>query len=134
MGSYQVRSSGVRVVSRCEAVGEKKGKPSSRRFRHQRVVWKTHSVFQAKPEGVGSVLTRRAGFCPFPVDPQGEHSSLCNAKSTRKSITLSMPEHGPRRRGRPAGYWPTVDRVSRTTFSVGPFPRVEATLNLGRWL
>ena len=134
MGSDQVRSSGVRVVSHCEAVGEKVGKTASRCSRYQRAVWKTRRVFQAKPDGVGSVLTRRAGFCPFPVDPQGEHSSFCNAKSSRKSITLSMPEHGPRWRSRHADYWPMVHLASHTTFSIGDFPLVEATLNPGRWL
>ena len=49
---------------------------------------------------MGRVLTRRAGVSPFPVDPEGERSEFREAESSRKSITLSMSEHGPRSMGR----------------------------------
>jgi len=34
------------------------------------------------------------------VDPEGERSEFREAESSRKSTTLSMAEHGPRRVGR----------------------------------
>jgi hypothetical protein len=68
--------------------------------RAQRPVWRTRSGLQPLAEAVGGVLTRRAGSGPFPVDPEGERSEFRGAESSRKSITPSMAEHGPRRVGR----------------------------------
>ena len=56
----------------------------------------------AEAEAVGRGLTRRAGFRPFPVDPEGERSEFRGAESSRKSITLSMAEHGSQCVGRRA--------------------------------
>ena len=66
----------------------------------QRPVWRTRRGLQPQAEAVGGVLTRRAGASPFPVDPAGERSEFREAESSRKSTTLSMAEHGPRRVGR----------------------------------
>jgi hypothetical protein len=90
-------------ASRCAAAGEQ-GRPipcccSGR----QRPVWGTRSGLQPPAEAVESLLTRRAGVSPFPVDPEGERSEFREAESSRKSIMLSMAEHGPRRVGRRAG-------------------------------
>jgi hypothetical protein len=91
-------------ASRCEAAGEQ-GRPipccSSGL---QRPVWGTRSGLQPQAEAVARVLTRRAGVSPFPVDPEGERNEFREAESSRKSITLSMAEHGPRRVGRRAGF------------------------------
>lgn len=89
-------------ASRCEAAGESWQINSCRCSKRQRVVWGTRSVLQPKAEGVGRVLTRRAGASPFPVDPEGERSSFREAESSRKSSALSMPERRPRRVGRRA--------------------------------
>jgi len=86
---------GRKEASRCEAAGERKHRSSCCCSNRQRAVWGTRSVLQPKAEGVGRVWTRRAGASPFPVDPKGERSSFRNAESIRKSITLSMAEHGP---------------------------------------
>ena len=87
-------------ASRCAAAGEQ-GRPipcccSGR----QRPVWGTRSGLQPPAEAVESLLTRRAGVSPFPVDPEGERSEFRGAESSRKSTTPSMAEHGPRRVGR----------------------------------
>ena len=87
-------------ASRCEAAGERGQLISCCCSKRQRVVWGTRSVLQPRAEGVGRVLTRRAGVSPFPVDPEGERSSFRTAESSRKSSTLSRPEHSPRRVGR----------------------------------
>ena len=87
-------------ASRCEAAGERGQLISCCCSKRQRVVWGTRSVLQPGAEGVGRVLTRRAGVSPFPVDPEGERSEFRGAESSRKSITPSMAEHGPRRVGR----------------------------------
>ena len=90
-------------ASRCEAAGERWQLISCCCSNRQRVVWGTHSVLQPKAEGVGRVLTRRAGVSPFPVDPEGERSSFRAAESSRKSSALSMPERSPRRVGQRLG-------------------------------
>ena len=87
-------------ASRCEAAGERGQLISCCCSNRQRVVWGPRSVLQPKAEGVGRVLTRRAGVSPFPVDPEGERSSFRAAESSRKSSALSMPERSPRRVGR----------------------------------
>ena len=87
-------------ASRCEEAGERGQLISCCCSKRQRVVWGTRSVLQPGAEGVGRVLTRRAGVSPFPVDPEGERSSFRGAESSRKSSALSMPEHSPRRVGR----------------------------------
>ena len=87
-------------ASRCEAAGEKGQLISCCCSKRQRVVWGPRSVLQPRAEGVGRVLTRRAGVSPFPVDPEGERSSFRTAESSSKSSTLSRPEHSPRRVGR----------------------------------
>lgn len=63
------------------------------------------SGLQPKAEAVGRVWTQRAGFSPFPVDPKGERSEFREAESSRKSIALSMAEHGPQRLGRRIDSW-----------------------------
>ena len=93
---------GSNQASRCNAAGEKERRSLCCCSNRQRCMWGTHSVLQPKAEGVGRVLTRRVGFSPFPEDPEGERSSFRNAESSRKSITLSMPEQGPRKVGRRA--------------------------------
>ncbi len=123
---------GSKGASRCEAVGEKERRISCRCSNQQRAVWGTRSVLQPKAEGVERVLTRRAGFSPFPVDPEGERSSFREAESSRKSSTLSMPEHGPRKVG-----WRAEDRQRVclrgcwATSSVGAFSVAGVTLGLG---
>jgi len=89
-------------ASRCVAAGEWGRIMPCCCSRPQRPVWRTRSGLQPLAEAVGRVWTRRAGFSPFPVDPEGEHSEFREAESSRKSITLSMAEHGPRRVGRRA--------------------------------
>ena len=90
-------------ASRCAAAGEQ-GRPiPCCCSRAQRPAWRTRSGLQPLAEAVDRVLTRRAGVSPFPVDPEGERSEFREAESSRKSIMLSMAEHGPRRVGRRAG-------------------------------
>jgi hypothetical protein len=89
-------------ASRCVAAGEWGRLMPCCCSRPQRPVWRTRSGLQPPAEAVGRVLTRRAGFSPFPVDPEGERSEFREAESSRKSITLSMAELGPRRAGRRA--------------------------------
>jgi hypothetical protein len=95
-------------------------------------VWRTRSGLQPLAEAVDRVLTRRAGVSPFPVDPEGERSEFREAESSRKSTTLSMAEHGPRRVGR------RVEIRQRGglggSFAVRPVfagPSVEVTLEVG---
>ena len=84
-------------ASRCVAAGEC-GRPMPCCYsRPQRPAWRTRSGLQPAAEAVGRVWTRRAGFSPFPVDPEGGHRPFREAESSRKSIALSMAEHGPRR-------------------------------------
>jgi len=90
----------VPEASRCVAAGEKGRLALCCCSRRQRPVWRTRSGLQPPAEAVGRVLTRRAGVSPFPVDPEGERSEFREAESSRKSTTLSMAEHGPRRVGR----------------------------------
>ena len=87
-------------ASRCAAAGEKGRRDLCCCSRRQRPVWRTRSGLQPPAEAVGGVLTRRAGASPFPVDPEGERSEFRRAESSRKSITPSMAEHGPRPVGR----------------------------------
>ena len=87
-------------ASRCAAAGDRGRLMPCCCSRAQRPVWRTRSGLQPLAEGVGGVLTRRAGVSPFPVDPEGERSEFREAESSRKSITPSMAEHGPRRVGR----------------------------------
>ena len=89
-------------ASRCAAAGEWGRLMPCCCSGTQRPVWRTRSGLQPLAEAVGRVLTRRAGASPFPVDPEGERSEFRAAESSRKSITLSMAEHGPRRVGRRA--------------------------------
>src|SRR5208283_2947552 len=90
-------------ASRCAAAGEQGRSIPCCCSRPQRPVWRTRSGLQPRAEAVEQVLTRRAGASPFPVDPEGERSEFREAESSRKSTTLSMAEHGPRRVGRRAG-------------------------------
>ena len=87
-------------ASRCVAAGDRARLMPCCCSRAQRLVWGTRSGPQSQTEAVGGVLTRRAGPGPFPVDPEGERSEFRGAESSRKSITPSMAEHGPRRVGR----------------------------------
>ena len=87
-------------ASRCAAAGDRARLMPCCCSGAQRPVWRTRSGLQPQAEAVGGVLTRRAGFSPFPVDPEGERSEFREAESSRKSITPSMAEHGPRRVGR----------------------------------
>jgi len=87
-------------ASRCAAAGDRGLLMPCCCSRAQRPVWRTRSGLQPLAEAVGGVLTRRAGVSPFPVDPEGERSEFRGAESSRKSITPSMAEHGPRRVGR----------------------------------
>ena len=95
-------------------------------------MWESRSDFQPQarvwngcgPEG------RPAGA--FPVDPEGERSEFREAESSRKSTTLSMAEHGPRRVGR------RVEIRQRGglggSFAARPVladPSVEVTLEVG---
>ena len=93
---------GMPEASRCVAAGDRARHTGCCCPRSQRPLWGTRSGLQPQAEAGGSVLTRRAGFSPFPEDPEGERSSFRNAESSRKSITLSMPEQGPRKVGRRA--------------------------------
>jgi hypothetical protein len=87
-------------ASRCAAAGDQGRSIPCCCSRAQRPVWRTRSGLQPLAEAVERVLTRRAGVSPFPVDPEGERSEFREAESSRKSTTLSMAEHGPRRVGR----------------------------------
>ena len=87
-------------ASRCAAAGDRARLMPCCCSGAQRPVWRTRSGLQPQAEAVGGVLTRRAGFSPFPVDPEGERSEFRGAESSRKSTTPSMAEHGPRRVGR----------------------------------
>jgi hypothetical protein len=70
----------------------------------QRSVWGTRSGLQPQADGCGQGVDPKGGlFGPFPVDPEGERSEFREAESSRKSITLSMAEHGPRQMGRRTG-------------------------------
>ena len=89
-------------ASRCAAAGDQGRSIPCCCSRAQRPVWRTRSGLQPLAEAVDRVLTRRAGVSPFPVDPKGERSEFREAESSRKSTTLSMAEHGPRRVGRRA--------------------------------
>lgn len=90
-------------VSRCAAAGEQGRSIPCCCSRPQRPVWRTSRGLQPLAEAVERVLTRRAGASPFPVEAEGERSEFREAESSRKSTTLSMAEHGPRRVGRRAG-------------------------------
>ena len=87
-------------ASRCVAAGERARIMPCCCSKVQRPVWRTRRGLQPQAEAVGGVLTRRAGASPFPVDQEGERSEFRGAESSRKSITPSMAEHGPRRVGR----------------------------------
>ena len=87
-------------ASRCAAAGDRVRLMACCCSRAQRPVWRTRRGLQPQAEAVGGVLTRRAGASPFPVDPEGERSEFRGAESSRKSITPSMAEHGPRPVGR----------------------------------
>ena len=87
-------------ASRCAAAGEQGRSIPCCCSRPQRPVWRTRRGLQPLAEAVERVLTRRAGASPFPVDPEGERSEFRRAESSRKSITPSMAEHGPRCVGR----------------------------------
>ena len=119
-------------ASRCAAAGEQGRSIPCCCSRPQRPVWRTRRGLQPLAEAVERVLTRRAGASPFPVDPEGERSEFREAESSRKSITLSMAEHGPRRVGR------RVETRQRGglggSFAPGPVmarPSVEVTLEAG---
>jgi hypothetical protein len=87
-------------ASRCAAAGDRAGLRPCCCSRTQQPVWRTRRGLQPQAEAVGGVLTRRAGFSPFLVDPEGERSEFREAESSRKSTTPSMAEHGPRGAGR----------------------------------
>ena len=87
-------------ASRCRAAGDRVRIRPCCCSMAQRPVWRTRRGLQPQAEAVGGVLTRRAGASPFPVDPEGERSEFRRAESSRKSITPSMAEHGPRCVGR----------------------------------
>ena len=119
-------------ASRCAAAGDQGRSIPCCCSRAQRPVWRTRSGLQPLAEAVERVLTRRAGVSPFPVDPEGERSEFREAESSRKSTTLSMAEHGPRRVGR------RVEIRQRGglggSFAVRPVfagPSVEVTLEVG---
>jgi len=119
-------------ASRCAAAGGQERSIPCCCSRPQRPVWRTRSGLQPLAEAVERVLTRRAGASPFPVDPEGERSEFREAESSRKSITLSMAEHGPRRVGR------RVEIRQRGglggSFAARPVlagPSVEVTLEVG---
>jgi hypothetical protein len=64
-------------------------------------VWETRSVFQAEPGGVDRLWTRRAPRMGVACGPGGRaRGPFREAKSSRQSISLSMPPHPPRREGR----------------------------------
>lgn len=100
MEGNQVSGRVMPEASRCAAAGDRGRLMACCCSRAQRPVWRTRRGLQPQAEAVGGVLTRRAGFSPFPVDPEGERSEFRGAESNRKSITPSMAEHGPRRVGR----------------------------------
>ena len=83
-------------ASRCSAAGDRGRTIPCCCSRGQRPVWRTRSGLQPGAEAVGRVWTRRAGVSPFPVDPEGGRRPFRAAESSRKSIALSMAEHGPR--------------------------------------
>ena len=119
-------------ASRCAAAGDQGRSIPCCCSRAQRPVWRTRSGLHPLAEAVDRVLTRRAGVSPFPVDPEGERSEFREAESSRKSATLSMAEHGPRRVGR------RVEIRQRGglggSFAVRPVfagPSVEVTLEVG---
>jgi len=119
-------------ASRCAAAGEWGRIMPCCYPRAQRPVWRTRSGLQPWAEAVEQVLTRRAGASPFPVDPEGERSEFREAESSRKSITFSMAEHGPRRVGRR----PEIRQRGGLggSFAARPVladPLVEATLEVG---
>ena len=89
-------------ASRCIAAGDGRRTIVRCCSGYQRPLWGPQSGLQQQAEAVASVLTRRAGFSPFPVDPEGERSEFRRAESSRKSIMLSMAEQGPRQVGRRA--------------------------------
>ena len=118
-------------ASRCAEAGDQ-GRSIPCCCSRARPVWRTRSGLQPLAEAEGRVLTRRAGVSPFPVDPEGERSEFREAESSRKSATLSMAEHGPRRVGR------RVEIRQRGglggSFAVRPVfagPSVEVTLEVG---
>jgi hypothetical protein len=100
MEGNQVSGRVMPEVSRCAAAGDRGRLMPCCCSKAERPVWRTRSGLQLQAEAVGGVLTRRAGASPFPVDPEGERSEFREAESSRKSITPSMAEHGPRRVGR----------------------------------
>ena len=100
MEGNQVPGRVMPEASRCVAAGEWARRMPCCCSRAQRPVWRTRRGLQPQAEAVGGVLTRRAGASPFPVDPEGERSEFRRAESSRKSITPSMAEHGPRCVGR----------------------------------
>lgn len=119
-------------ASRCAAAGDRARLMPCCCSRAKRLVWRTRRGLQPQAEAVERVLTRRAGASPFPVDPEGERSEFREAESSRKSTTLSMAEHGPRRVGR------RVEIRQRGglggSFASGPVlsdPAVEVTLEVG---
>jgi hypothetical protein len=119
-------------ASRCAAVGYQGRSIPCCCSWAQRPVWRTRSGLQPLAEAVERVLTRRAGASPFPVDPEGERSEFREAESSRKSITLSMAEHGPRRVGRRAEIQQRGGLGG--SFAVSPVladPAVEVTLEVG---
>ena len=119
-------------ASRCAAAGDRVRLMACCCSRTQRPVWRTRRGLQPLAEAVERVLTRRAGVSPFPVDPEGERSEFRGAESSRKSITPSMAEQGPRRMGRRRS-----DRQRGGlggNFAAGPVmarPSVEVTLEAG---
>jgi len=119
-------------ASRCAAAGDQGRSIPCCCSRTQRPVWRTRSGLQPLAEAVERVLTRRAGASPFPVDPEGERSEFREAESSRKSNTLSMAEHGPRRVGRRAEIRQRGGLGG--SFAAGPFladSSVEVTLKVG---
>jgi len=119
-------------VSRCAAAGDRARLMPCCCSRAQRPVWRTRRDLQPQAEAVERVLTRRAGASPFPVDPEGKRSEFREAESSRKSTTLSMAEHGPRRVG------PRAEIRQRgglggsvATRPVLAGPSVEVTLEVG---
>jgi len=119
-------------ASRCAAAGELERSIPCCCSRPQRPVWRTRSGLQPLAEAVERVLARRAGVSPFPVDPEGERSEFREAESSRKSTTLSMAEHGPRRVSRRAEIRQREGLGG--SFAAGPIlgdPAVEVTLEVG---
>jgi hypothetical protein len=119
-------------ASRCAAAGGQERSIPCCCSRPQRPVWRTRSGLQPLAEAVERVLTRRAGASPFPVDPEGERSEFREAESSRKSITLSMAEHGPRRVGPCAQFRQRGGLGGSSAASpVMVRPSVEVTLEVG---